>query len=264
MKPVTSAANPAYRTWLRLAQQPREHRLRGRTLAEGVHLARAALDAGTVPQAWIVRRGTDTAAGEMGLVSERLRRLGTPAFELAASLYDRLAPVEHGSGLLLVVASRNDPLPHASRDDLAYFDGIQDPGNVGTMLRVAAAAGLRHVLGGPGCASFWSPKALRAGMGAQFVLRMTENVGAADLAATLDGPWIACAAHDADSLWAMTLPSGALGWVFGAEGRGISHDVAEVCSRRVTIPIAAGVESLNVATAAAVCLFERRRVTETG
>jgi RNA methyltransferase, TrmH family len=259
---IASAGNPHFRGWLRLSTQVRARRAQRRTLAEGLHLAQAAIDAGVTVHAWIVRRGAHEAGSEAAGIVARLQRLAVPGYELAAPLYERIAPVERGAGLMLVVASAADLLPVAAREDLVFLDGIQDPGNVGTLLRVAAAAGIGHVLGGEGCADFWSPKVVRAGMGAQFRLRTTEGVTAAELARALDGPWIACEAHEAESLWRAQVPSGACGWIFGAEGRGISAEAVAVCPLRVRIPIAPGVESLNVAAAAAVCLFERRRIAD--
>lgn len=259
---IASAENPHFRGWLRLSAQVRARRAQSRTLAEGLHLAQAAIDAGITVHAWIVRRGADEPGSEIGRIVARLQRQAVPGYELAAPLYERIAPVERGAGLMLVVASAADPLPVAGREDLVFLDGIQDPGNVGTLLRVAAAAGIGQVLGGEGCADFWSPKVVRAGMGAQFRLRTTEGVTVAELANALDGPWIACEAHDAESLWRTSMPTGACGWIFGGEGRGISAEAAAVCRLRVRIPIAPGVESLNVAAAAAVCLFERRRIAD--
>jgi len=258
MKPISSAENPTYRDWLRLAQRSREQRARGLSLAEGVHLAQAALDAGVGLQSWLLRRGADSAGGEVGALSARLAAIA-PGYVLAPSLFDRLSPVEQGAGLLLVVQTREHPLPRASKQDLVYLDGVQDPGNVGTLVRTAAAAGVGHVLLGPGCASAWSPRALRAGMGAQFRLRTTESVAAEALQGALDGEWVACVAHDAPAIWSAPMPRGAAGWAFGSEGQGVSAEAMAACAMRIRIPVGQAVESLNVAAAAAVVLFERRR-----
>ena len=265
MTPIASRDNPQFRAWLKLSGQTRVRRAQRRTFAEGLHLAQAALDSGVPIHGWIVRRGATGQGRELDAVLARLSQARVAGFELAAALYDELSPVEHGAGLMLIVATAGAPPPAAAAHDLLFLDGIQDPGNVGTLLRIAAAAGVGHVLGSPGCADFWSPKALRAGMGAQFALRLTEGVAAAGLPAMLGGPWYACDAHDAASLWDVRLPPTAIGWVIGAEGQGISSEAASVCRGRIRIPLAAGVESLNVAAAAAVCLFERRRrIAHTG
>jgi TrmH family RNA methyltransferase len=178
--------------------------------------------------------------------------------ELAPALFDGLAPVEHGAGLLLVIAFET-PAPHRLAGDALYLDGVQDPGNAGALLRVAAAAQVRNVLAAPGTAALWSPKALRAGQGAHFALTIAEDVAAEQLQHWFAGPWIGTEARSARSLWETPLPNGDLGWMLGSEGAGLSPAARARCSQHVRIPLASGVESLNVATAAAVCLFERQR-----
>lgn len=257
MKAITSDSNPGFRHWLRLATVPRAVREAGQTLAEGVHLAQAALAAGVPVAAVIVRRGATHPELEDVLV--RLPDL--TAYELAPALYDRLSPVDNGAGLLLVLPVPTPAPPAAGRDDMVYLDGIQDPGNAGAILRSAAAAGVRHVLAGTGTAALWSPRVLRAAMGAHFRLAIHERVEAAALTEILDGPWIAAVAHDAPSLWSLELPAGPVGWIFGAEGSGPSPAALAASQYRARIPTSTAVESLNVAAAAAVCLFERMRRT---
>jgi TrmH family RNA methyltransferase len=107
--------------------------------------------------------------------------------------------------------------------------------------------------------ALWAPKVLRAAQGAHFALRLHEQVTPAQLGRLGAVRWIATAAHRAQSLWNVGLPRGPVGWMFGSEGRGLSPQAEAMCTLRVTIPIGPAVESLNVATSAAVCLFERRR-----
>lgn len=256
MKVLTSDANPLFRGWLRLATTPRAVRELGQTLAEGLHLAQAIGQSQWPVIAALVRRG---AKGEQigrvfdGLPAQTLR------FELAASLYDRISPVEHGVGLMLVIPIEHAPLPVASREDLIYLDAIQDPVNVGAVLRTAAAGGIAHVLCGPSTAAAWSPRALRAAMGAHFRIRISEGAGADSLDTALDGSWIGAVVQDAPSLWDCDIAQRAVGWAFGSEGAGLSAPVLSRCALRARIPMMGDMESLNVAAAAAVCLFERRR-----
>jgi TrmH family RNA methyltransferase len=256
VKVLTSDANPLFRRWLRLATTPRAVREFGQTLAEGLHLAQAIGQSQWSVTAALVRRGTDDEA--IGRALDWLPPQ-TPRFELAASLYDRISPVEHGVGLMLVIPIGQAPLPVASREDLIYLDAIQDPVNVGAVLRTAAAAGIAHVLCGPSTAAAWSPRALRAAMGAHFRIRISEGAGADALDTALDGSWIGAVVQDAPALWGCDLPQRAVGWAFGSEGAGLSTAVASRCALRVRIPMVGDMESLNVGAAAAVCLFERRR-----
>jgi len=255
MKSLTSESNPQYRRWLKLATAPRAVRELGLSLAEGLHLAQAAVDAGARIEAVIHRRGSrgpqlDALLAQLGSV---------PRFELTASMYDRLALVEHGSGLTLVVPVPAVAAPAAAPLDLVYLDGIQDPVNVGALLRNAAAAGISHVLCGPTCATAWAPRALRAAMGAHFRLKVSEGVSPESLRPSLDGIWIAAVVRDATSLWSCPLPDSAIGWAFGSEGAGLSAATLAQCTQRLCIPMDRDSESLNVAAAAAVCLFERSR-----
>lgn len=257
MKSIASEANPRFRAWLRLAESPRQIRLAGRTLAEGIHVIEAARAAAHPIEALLVRRGVQGEAVDR--LREQLGRAGVDCYELAALLFDRLSPVERGAGLIAVVAVVQGPRPHDVGADALYLDGVQDPGNVGALLRVAAAAGVRHVLAGPGTAALWGPKVVRAGQGAHFGLALHELADPADLKRALPGPWFGADVHATASLWDTPLPAAPIGWVFGAEGRGLSAGARAACDAYVTIPIESAVESLNVVSAAAVCLFERRR-----
>ncbi len=257
MKSIASEANPRFRAWLRLAASPRQIRLAGRTLAEGVHVIEAARAAAHPIEALLVRRGAQGEAIEK--LQAQLAGSGVDCYELAAPLFDRLSPVERGAGLIAVIGVAYGPVPHKLGADALYLDGVQDPGNVGALLRVAAAAGVRHVLAGPGTAALWAPKVVRAGQGAHFGLVLHEAVAAADLRRALPGPWFGADAHAATSLWEATLPAAPIGWLFGAEGRGLSPGARAACDAYVAIPMESAVESLNVVSAAAVCLFERRR-----
>ena len=256
MKVLTSEANTLFRRWLRLAVEPRAVRELGQTLAEGLHLAQAVAQSRWPVAAALVRRGAHQATIE--------RALGwlpahTECYQLAATLYDRISPVERGAGLTLVLPVRAEPLPVASGEDLIYLDGIQDPANVGALLRAACAAGVGHALCGPATAAAWSPKALRAAMGAHFRMKISESVTPESLGGALAGTWIGAVVQDAPSLWTCDIPARPVGWAFGSEGAGLSAPVLAQCALRVQIPMSRDVESLNVAAAAAVCLFERRR-----
>jgi RNA methyltransferase, TrmH family len=256
LKVLTSDANPLFRRWLRLATTPRAVREVGETLAEGLHLAESIRQSQWPVVGALLRRGALDEAIEHALAWLPPQ---TPRFELAVSLYDRISPVEHGVGLTLVVPVKAAALPAASSKDLVYLDAIQDPANVGAVLRTAAAAGIAQVLCGPSTAAAWSPKVLRAAMGAHFRIGISEAVGAEALDAALAGSWIGAVVKDAPSIWTCDISRQAVGWAFGSEGGGLSMTVLSRCRQRVRIPLSADMESLNVAAAAAVCLFERRR-----
>lgn len=257
MRAISSPANAEFKQWLRLATQPRAARVQRRALAEGLHLAQTALDAGVRIESVLLRHGA--IGREAQSLAARAMAAGATGYELAAGLFDRISPAEHGVGLMLVVDVPQPVLPSAAHHDVVYLDGIQDPGNVGTILRTAAAAGVPTVLAGPTASALWAPKTLRAAQGAHFRLHLHEHVAVEALPGALDGPWFGADAQAGPSLWATALPDFAVGWIFGAEGTGLSPAARAICRQCVTIPINGGVESLNVAAAAAICLFERRR-----
>jgi RNA methyltransferase, TrmH family len=142
--------------------------------------------------------------------------------------------------------------------DAMALDGVQDAGNVGSLLRVAACSGVRTVVLGEGCAGAWSSKTLRAGQGAHFSLQLIEGVNLPGWLEEQKRPVIGatgdakCSIYEAD----FSLPSI---WVFGSEGRGLSGAVRKRLDTAVSIPMVSTMESLNVGAAAAVCLYERFR-----
>jgi RNA methyltransferase, TrmH family len=252
MKLIQSRDNPFFKSLKRLAESGRERRKTGRTLLDGVHLVEA-FEAACGPVETLVVAESALAAGEIARYVE-----GREFIVLADALMRDLGLVDTPSGLLAVA-----PMPACSAApdlhlDAVLLDAVQDPGNVGTLLRTAAAAGVKQVLLAPGCASPWSPKVLRAGQGAHFVLAIHEEV---DLAAFMDGyrgvTAVTCL-DGATSLYEAKW-QGPLAWVFGAEGQGVSAELIAAARLRVRIPMPGDVESLNVAAAAAVCLFEAVR-----
>ena len=140
------------------------------------------------------------------------------------------------------------------------LEAVQDPGNLGTILRTTAASGVTDVFLSPECASPWSPKALRAGMGAQFGLTIYEQVNLSEYITNSNVPVYATTLSDDNvSLYDLDLKP-ASAWLIGNEGQGVSPELATAATKRVRIPQAdTPVESLNVAAATAVCLYEQLR-----
>jgi TrmH family RNA methyltransferase len=172
-----------------------------------------------------------------------------------------LGLVDTPSGMLAVVSTPEAKQAFRLDQDAILLDGVQDPGNLGTLLRTAAAAGVRQAILSSGCASAWSPKALRAGQGAHFALHIHEAVDLAQFVAEYTGTSMVTCLDGATSLYEAQW-SGPVAWIFGAEGQGVRRDLIAAASLRIKIPMPGAVESLNVAAAAAVCLFEavRRRL----
>lgn len=147
--------------------------------------------------------------------------------------------------------------------DAALLDGVQDPGNLGTLLRSAAAAGIAEVFLTSDCADPWSIKSLRAGMGAQFALRIDCACDPINTIGLFKGAVLGTHLTGARSLYGLSLTDAVL-WCFGSEGTGLRDSTIEAINTHpkglfTKIPQSANVESLNVAAAAAICFFEQRR-----
>ncbi|MFA7438666.1 TrmH family RNA methyltransferase [Castellaniella sp.] len=251
---VHSRDNPDYRLSLRLARG-KPARRDGRVLLEGLHLC----------DAWLTHQGLPglMLAGETDLATPAVQALWQTAAEasrviLADALAHALSQVHEGSAVFFVVEPPRPPLPNRIAQTCLWLDRVQDPGNLGTLLRTAAAAGLRQAFLSAGCAAAWSPKALRGGQGAHFALQVYEKVDLASLLPHLEIPLAATTLEAGSDLYAQDLRPDCV-WLFGNEGQGVLPELMRRAQWRLTIPQDAGVESLNVAAAAAVCLFEQRR-----
>ena len=255
-KQISSAENPQYKLLKKIATAGRERRKLGQTLLDGVHLLTALAESGGQPRLLVLRVDAEIAPE----IADCLRYFTqTPRIVLSASLFDKIAPVEHATGILGVL-DIPQPVPHASVCGV-LLENIQDPGNLGSILRSAAAAGVDAVYLSQGCAEAWSPKALRAGMGAHFVLAIHEQQALTAVAAQFDKV-LATSLSASQSLYACDL-TGKIAFVFGNEGAGLSPALLAGTTQQVTIPMPGKVESLNVAAAAAICLFERVRQLQT-
>lgn len=253
---ITSAKNPHIKHLRRLATQAKYRRVHARTLLDGVHLCQSYLDTGNQPETVVV---SETARTNTEVIQLLTRIHGSVSVSVVSdAIVSSMSPVEHGVGVLFVVPIP-DPrtVPELTADAL-LLDDVQDPGNVGTLLRSAAAAGVSRVYISKDTASVWAPKVLRAGMGAQFVLELYEQVELIDLVKTARVPVYATSLAAQRTIYEAELQS-PIAWIFGSEGRGVSDDLLACASHTVIIPQVTSVESLNVAAAAAVCLFEQRR-----
>lgn len=253
MQRITSRQNPRLKDAARLLASARDRRKAGKCVLEGEHLVGVYADRHGAPEVLIA---AEDALGRPA-VRALAERFAERALVVPTRLFAELAVLPAAVGLLAVVAV---PLPAATipGDFCLLLEGVQDPGNVGSMLRSAAAAGVTQVLLSPHCAFAWSPKVLRAGQGAHFHVEIHEAV---DLPAWSSayrgggGEVVATVASGGAGLYATRL-GGRVALAIGNEGSGLSPALLAVANPHVTIPMAAGVESLNAAAAAAVCLFE--------
>ncbi len=262
MKTVASRDNAAYKALAKLASSAAERRRRGLTVIEGAHLVEACLEAGhAVAQLFVSR----SALASVQPLVQRARERSAVLVELADPLFHAVSGVESPAGVLAVVATPSArPVPPSALFCLALED-LQDPGNVGTLLRSAAAAGVEHVLLSPTCAFAWSPKVLRAGQGAHFALNIVEGADLAGFVAGFRGTTVALCGEAKASLYETDL-RGPVAFLVGNEGAGLSAALEKAAKVRVRIPMPGRAESLNAGVAGSIALFEavRQRGSDAG
>ncbi len=252
---IRSRDNLRFKSLHRLATSARERRKAGLTLLDGMHLIAAYRASGGVPEQLVL--------SESGAGNAEARRLAAGecaqgVLLLADPLFNDVAQVVTPTGIVAVIRTpKHGPLP-ATLENCVMLDAIQDAGNLGSILRSTAAAGISSVLLSQGCAYPWSPKVLRAGMGAHFSLSIFDDVDLAAAVSRLKGKLICASSHARKSLYQIDL-HGPLAWVFGNEGSGVSAALCDAAAEQVCIPMPGKTESLNVAAAAAICLFEQVR-----
>jgi RNA methyltransferase, TrmH family len=251
---ISAATNPLLKDLRRLAQEPGAYRKLGRIWLEGDHLARALLARGGRPRLAVISR-------DAWQLQAHLRELALAAEEVVLvepTLLGGISSLESPAPIGFVIDA-----PAATAATLqpgvatVVLDRLQDAGNVGTVLRSAAALGVAQVVAIKGTAALWSPKVLRAGMGAHFALQLVEGLNPDQLDA-LRVPLVATSSYAEAELHRLSLPR-PCAWVFGHEGQGVDAALMSRCALTVRIPQPGGEESLNVAAAAAICLYESVR-----
>jgi RNA methyltransferase, TrmH family len=254
MPRVSSPQNPRFKEAVRLVESSRERRKSGRCVLEGEHLIAVYIDRVGPPETLIVVEDTLAKPTAAALVD---RVAPGDVLIVSTRMFASVTAMPPDIGMLAVVRTPSASAPAPARFCLLVED-IQDPGNVGTILRTAAAAGVAQVWLSKGSAFAWSPKALRAAQGAHFLTTIVEGVDLAAWSAAFrssGGHVAALVAHRGDDLYATEL-RWPLALAIGNEGNGLSAALSAPADYRVTIPMAAGSESLNAAAAAAIALFE--------
>lgn len=255
MKHISSAANPRYKLLRKLVQSSQERRRTGLSVLDGVHLAAAYRECGGTPRSIAVSR-SGLENPEVRALLERLA--GVEITVLGDSLFGALSSVATPTGILAVVETPRPQAVPQRMDACAMLEDLQDPGNLGSILRSCAASGVGHVLLSKGSVHAWSPRVLRAGMGAHFALSIHEEADLVAAARGFEGTRLATQARAARAVFDVDL-KGRIAFMFGNEGSGLSAMLLGAADAVVSIPMPGSPESLNVAAAAAVCLFERVR-----
>lgn len=258
---VSSRDNPQYKRLKALGSSAQARKKEGLSVLDGAHLVEACLASGRVPEL--------VAVSESGMRRAEVARLaaaaGVPVTRFPDALFEALSTVEHGAGIIAALRTPREAMPAVIAGDCLLLEHLQDPGNMGSLLRSAAAAGVGRVFCSPRTVYAWSPKVLRAGQGAHFALQIVEGVDLAEVSARLTVPMVATTSHRGQSVYQADLTR-PVAWLFGNEGAGVSEALAAQATWRLSIPMPGKAESLNVAAAGAICMFEavRQRAAREG
>jgi len=249
VKIITSRDNPLLVRLRKLAGDPGAYRKLGEVWIEGDHLCAALLERGG--------NASHAVITELAWDEPRYREIACRAdtvLVVPQTLMNGLSTLESPGPIGFVVPWQGAGTLQNNAPTIV-LDRIQDAGNVGTILRSASAFGFTQVIAIKGTAALWSPKVLRAGMGAHFGLRLVEG---AESLHGLDVPLLAASSHAAQAIHEAHLPW-PCAWVMGHEGQGVSGALMNQCTMTLRIPQPGGEESLNVSSAAAICMYESSR-----
>lgn len=253
MEIIRSRQNPLAKQLVKLAENRRERLKSRQTLLIGTHLVESAMVAAWPLEKLLVCEGEESRPEIRALLEKK----SVPVLALDRSLFEDIEQTPSTTGLIALASLPEAPA--VQREGFCLLlEGVQDPGNVGSILRTAAAAGVDQVWLTAGCADVWSPKVLRAGMGAHFRLPLIERVQLEEVLPGFQGHIAVTTLEDATSLYDSPL-GGHLVLALGSEGGGVTAELLAFATQRLHIPMTSAVESLNVAAAAAICLFERKR-----
>jgi RNA methyltransferase, TrmH family len=255
MRSIRSRDNPLFKELAKLSGSARQRDKAKQTLLDGAHLLGAYLDSGNQPRHILL----NAAALHDGEIAGLLQRVpDVPVTQLDDKMFAGLSELKTPTGMLALI---DLPQPAGTIADSRFallLEDIQDPGNLGSMLRSAAAAGCDAVFLSAGCADAWSPKVLRAAMGGHFALRIYERQDLAGVAKAFPGTLLASSLQATRSLYDCDL-RGHVAFLAGNEGAGLSSGLLNLATQQIIIPMPGKVESLNAAAATAICLFEAVR-----
>jgi TrmH family RNA methyltransferase len=260
MPVITSRDHPLIKQLIKLEGSSQYRKRTGLTLLDGVHLIQIYCSVLGTPENLIVGQSYFEDIENKGFLN-RLFGNALPKITIVSNALLRgISPVKTPTGILALIAipELKKEGDHGKEIFSVLLEAIQDPGNLGSILRSAAAANVRNVYLSKQCTDAWSPKTLRAAMGAHFFLRIHENCDLQKAAQEFSGTVIATSIQATKTLFEISL-IGPSAFVFGNEGAGLSKEMIQAANENISIPMPGKTESLNAAAAAAICFFEKVR-----
>ncbi len=262
MKTIRSRDNAFVKQLIGLAHSSRERKKAGLTVLDGLHLVRAYVDACGLPRAIVVAESALNNV-EVATWLPTMSDAGAAITVLSDALVAEASSLDSPSAVLAEVTTPETRATPSDSAAVLVLEDVQDPGNVGSMLRTAAAAGVREIVLSKTTAFAWSPKVLRAAQGAHFLLNIVEGVDVLEFLRSYRGQSLALVPRISNgkavkSIYACDLKR-PTAFLIGNEGAGLSAEVLLAATMGITIPMPGKVESLNAAACAAVALFEMTR-----
>lgn len=259
LKTITSRDHPVVKQFVKLQKSVQFRQQSNLAVLDGIHLIQAYLATAQFPECLVVSESGQKNDEIAALLQMCMVQHKTQVILTADHVFQKMSPLQSPSGILASIT-----LPHVvwpawpAHDSCVLLEAIQDPGNLGTILRTAAGASIDHIYLSPGCTDAWSPKTLRAAMGAHFVLNIYTDCNLIGIADQFQGQVLGTSPTATKHLYQIDLTQ-PTAFVFGNEGAGLSKELQQVVGEMISIPMPGKIESLNAAAAATVCLFEKVR-----
>lgn len=260
MPVITSRNHPLIKQLIKLEESSHYRKKIGLTVLDGIHLIQIYCSVLGIPKNLIVSQSYFEDVENKRFLKIIFGHALPEITIVNNALFRAISPVKTPTGILALIVR-----PEMNKETMSgkeifsvLLEAIQDPGNLGSILRSAAAANVRDVYLSSQCADAWSPKALRAAMGAHFFLNIHENSDLQNVAQQFPGTVIATSIQASKNLFEISL-AGPVAFVFGNEGAGLSKEMIQAADENIVIPMPGKTESLNAAAAAAICFFEKVR-----
>lgn len=261
LKKITSAENGKYKTWQKLLSRKYRER-EGSFLVEGELLIKDAVSSSANLKEIIIRSGFDYTDFLNDIVLADNPSIENISFyELSDNLFDKIASTENGRSIIGVFSIPRGDMESFKHGDLVVLDRLQDPGNVGTIIRTSDAAGVSGIIAIKGTVDVFSPKVVRAAAGSVFRVPIAEVEDAKELVDVLEKLGIKPISIDprGGKMFYDMPPDERLAIIVGNEGGGISKEILEISEMNLMIPMREGIESLNAAMALGIVIYERVR-----
>ena len=260
MPVITSHDHPLIKQLIKLEKSSQYRKRTGLTLLDGVHLVQIYHTVLGSPKNLIVSQSYSEDSENKNFIRILSKNKNLKMTIISNALFREISPVKTPTGILALISipKLNEETDNQEEIFSVLLETIQDPGNLGSILRSAVAANVSDVYLSKQCADAWSPKTLRAAMGAHFFLHIHENSDLPEIAQKFCGTVIATSILAKRNLFEMPL-TGPIAFVFGNEGTGLSQEIIQAADENISIPMPGKTESLNAAAAAAICLFEKVR-----